>query len=125
VVRALDVLVVSGIARVEVPAAIWRKERAGDLDAADAEVLTAAFEADWFGTEGEPPRFAAIGLSPELLDGAAAETAAHGLRAYDAVQLASALAAREGDPDCHEFACFDDELRVAAARSGFSLVPYR
>jgi predicted nucleic acid-binding protein len=108
---------------VEVAAAIWRKERMGELESADAEVLAAAFEAHWFGTEEAPPRFAAIGLRPDLLDGAAALTAAQGLRAYDAVQLASALAAREADPDCREFACFDDELRPAAARTGFALVP--
>jgi len=111
------------MARVEVPAAIWRKERTGDLPVADAEVLVAAFEADWFGTEEDPPRFAATTLPPALLDRAAELTATHGLRARDAVQLASALAAREADPGCREFACFDEGLRAAAARSGFSLVP--
>lgn len=113
----------SGIARVEVPAAIWRKERTGDLDVADAETLAAAFEADWFGTEEEPPRFMAVSLLSGVLDRAAALTAAHGLRAYDAVQLASALAAREADPDCGQLICFDEQLRSAAARSGFALLP--
>jgi hypothetical protein len=62
-VRALEAVIVSAIARVEVPAALWRKERLGELDAAQAEVLVQAF------------------------------------------------------------ACFADELRAAAARSGFALVP--
>jgi hypothetical protein len=44
------------------------------------------------------------------------------VRAYDAVQLASALAARAANPGCREFACFDEGLRAAAAREGFALV---
>ncbi len=124
-VRSVDTLVISCLARVEVPAALWRKERLGELDAADAEVLSAAFEADYFGTDDEPPRFAVLTLPASVLDRAAALTAAHGLRAYDAVQLASALAARDVDADCRLFACFDDGLRAIAARMGWELVPDR
>jgi predicted nucleic acid-binding protein len=122
-VRRLRSLIVSALARVEVPAALWRKERLGELQSVDAEVLVAAFEADYHGTDREPPLFAAVALMPEVLETAAQITAAHALRAYDAMQLACALAARDADPGCTEFACFDDELRAAAARSGFGLVP--
>ena len=83
----------------------------------------AAFEADYDGTEREAPLFAAVALTPAVLESAAQVTATHALRAYDAVQLASALAAREADPGCGEFACFDDGLRAAAARNGFGLIP--
>ncbi len=48
---------------------------------------------------------------------------AYGLRAYDAVQLASAEAARAADPGCDSFACFDASLRDAAAGAGFALYP--
>ena len=58
-----------------------------------------------------------------MLDAAAALTATHGLRAYDAVQLASAITARKVEPRCDAFAAFDDRLREAAAREGFSLLP--
>ena len=122
-VRRLRSLIVSSIARVEVPAALWRKERLGELQTADAEVLVAAFEADYHGTDREEPVLAAVALAPAVLESAAQVTATHSLRAYDAVQLASALAARKADPGCTEFACFDDDLRAAAARSGFSLIP--
>ncbi len=111
------------IARGEVPAAIWRKERLGELPSADAELLVAAFEADYDGTDREAPAFAAVALAPAVLEAAAQITAIHALRAFDAVQLACALAAREADPGCTEFACYDDELRAAAARSGFGLIP--
>ena len=32
--------IVSGLARVEVPAALWRKVRTGELDPSDARLLT-------------------------------------------------------------------------------------
>jgi uncharacterized protein len=122
-IRRLRFLVVSAIARVEVPAALWRKEQLGELQSADAEVLVATFEADYDGTDREGPLFAAVALTSALLESAAHVTATHALRAYDAVQLASALAARAADPGCTDFACYDDGLRAAAARSGFSLIP--
>lgn len=49
--------------------------------------------------------------------------AVHGLRAYDAVQLATAQAVREAAPGCAAFAAFDKNLRGAAAMEGFALVP--
>ena len=122
-VRSLDALIVSSLARVECAPALWRKERLGELSAADAELLVAAFEADYFGTGDEEPALAAVAIRPALLDEAAALTGSHGPRAYDAVQLASALAARRADPGCTRFACFADELRAAAARSVFAPIP--
>ncbi|RFU21311.1 type II toxin-antitoxin system VapC family toxin [Geodermatophilus marinus] len=122
-VRAVAMLIVSQLARVEVPAALWRKARAGELSAADAGVLVAAFEADYAGTHDDPARFAAVSVVPEILDDAARLSAVHGLRAYDAVQLASARAAAEAVPSCRTFAAFDDRLRLAAAADGFRLLP--
>lgn len=122
-VRALVPLVVSQLARVEVPAAVWRKHRVGELTPEDASLLVAAFEADYFGTGDEPPRFAAVGVSAATLDDAARLSGVHGLRAYDAVQLAAARAAAGADPDCTDFAAFDQGLRAAAAAEGFTLIP--
>ena len=123
VVRALALMIVSALSRVEVPAAIWRKERTGGLTAVDAKLLVAAFEADYLGAGEDPGRLIPIAVAAPLLDEAAQGTAVHGLRAYDAIQLASAVAARRADPSCEQFACFDDDLRDAAARSGFSPLP--
>lgn len=47
----------------------------------------------------------------------------HGLRAYDAVQLASALATREVDERCATFAAFDRDLTLAATSEGFEAFP--
>jgi len=122
-VRGLVTLAVAQLARVEVPAALWRKQRLGELSAEDARLLTADFEADYFGTDAEPPRFAAVAATGSLLDEAARLCASHGLRAYDAVQLSSALAVRRADKSCTEFAAFDRALRTAAAAEGFEPLP--
>jgi predicted nucleic acid-binding protein len=106
-----------------VPAALWRKHREGGLAAEAASVLVAEFEADYFGDGGEQQRFAVMGLPAGTLDDAARLVAAHGIRAYDALQLASAIAAREADADCATVACSDRRLRQAAAAEAFSLLP--
>jgi uncharacterized protein len=122
-VRGMAGMAVAQLARVEVPAALWRKQRMGELSADDARLLTADFEADYFGTDSEPPRFAAVAATGRLLDEAARLCASHGLRAYDAVQLSSALAVRRVDGSCRAFAAFDRSLRTAAAAEGFQLLP--
>lgn len=122
-VRDLAAVAVSQIARVEVPAAIWRKQHMGELSADHARLLTVEFEADYFGTNEEPPRFASVMITSQVLDKAARLCASYGLRAYDGVQLSSAIAAQLADPACTTFAAFDDSLRTAAAAEGFALVP--
>ncbi|MGH8909417.1 MAG: type II toxin-antitoxin system VapC family toxin [Egibacteraceae bacterium] len=93
----LDLLVVSCLARVEVPAAIWRKRRLGELSEKDARLLTGEFEADYCGGGTDSPRFVVVALTAEILDLAAVLAGGNGLRAYDAVQLATAVAVREAD----------------------------
>lgn len=122
-VRAVETLVVSCLARVEVPSALWRKCRSGELSDTDAAVLCTAFEIDYAGTSDIAPRFLVLGVPPSLLEDAARQVAVHGLRAYDALRLASARAARETDSSCDTFACTDVTLRAAAAAVGFALLP--
>lgn len=116
-VAELGPLVVSALSRVEVPGAFWRKHRRGEMAAADARLLSDAFAEDL------RSRFAATAASGAILGHAGALVAVHPLRAYDAVQLASALAARKADPACTDFACFDGALRDAAAAEGLTPVP--
>ena len=115
-VRAKDLYLVASVARVEVPAALWRKVRMGELREADAALLTRAFEADWRDAAGP---FVIVALTPSVLEVAARMVAAHGLRAYDGIQLASATLARTTDPGIEVFACYDRELLAAAAAEGF------
>lgn len=118
-VRRLTPLIVSALARVEVPAAVWRKHRIGELSEVDAAVLVEAFEWDWL----ESGRFIVIAVTDEIVESAARALARHPLRAYDAVQLATALGARAADPDLDSFACFDEGLAAAARIEGFRVLP--
>lgn len=120
--RDMSGLAVSDLARVEVPSALWTKVRTGELAAEDAVLLEAWFATDWHGDGERPPRFAAVAASPAILERAAGLVARHALRALDAIQLASALAAREADPDLHAFLGFDARLNRAAAAEGFTVV---
>lgn len=113
----------SALCRVEVPSALWRKQRVGELSAADAGLLARAFERDFHGTSAEPPRFSAVTVDAAVLEDAVRLVGAHAVRACDAVQLACALTARAADPGCASFACFDQRLRVVAAVRGFELLP--
>lgn len=119
-VRKLSTLVVSQLARVEVPAALWRKHRMGELPATDVVVLIADFEADYFGDIDEPPRFAVVAVTAVIIDAAAHLVAVHGLRAYDAMQLASALAVAKAVPDGVDFLAYDGALSTAAAAEGLT-----
>jgi predicted nucleic acid-binding protein len=47
----------------------------------------------------------------------------HPLRGGDALQLAAALVASEGDPAALAFVSLDERLAVAAQREGFHVVP--
>ncbi|MBA3381252.1 MAG: hypothetical protein H0T97_05220 [Actinobacteria bacterium] len=60
-------------------------------------------------------------VSTQLIRRAADLAARHVLRAFDAVQLAAALAVREAEGT--RFACWDDELRQAARSENLTLVP--
>lgn len=116
--RSRDLYVVSAIARVEVPAALWRKQRLDEVSADACALLVRAFEAD-LASGGAGTQLLAVALAGPVLDDAALLAARRGLRAYDAVQLACARAARRADPGIDTFACFDVALSAAAAAEGF------
>lgn len=116
-----DTLVVSALTYVEVPAALWRKHRVGDLTARDARTLVDEFLASWTRDKetGTGPGFLPVRTSPAVLHSAVRLCGVHGLRAYDGVQLASAMAAREAEPEVNDFAGYDTALNEAAAAEGF------
>ena len=99
-VRGTGSIVVSQLARVDVPAALWRKQRVGELSANDARLLTADFEADYFGTDSEPH-----GSLPSRPPGASSTRlrgCAHRMvfELMTRSKLSSALAVRRVDGDC-------------------------
>jgi predicted nucleic acid-binding protein len=115
-----DLLVVASVTRVEVASAFWRKQRLGELDGADVVTLMAAFEADLAEPKG---RFGIVSLEPAVLIRAVEVVARHGLRAYDAIQLATASVTRDIIAELGSFAAFDHDLRRAAEAESFALVP--
>jgi uncharacterized protein len=122
-VRAIPApLVVSSLARVELPAAFWGKHRAGEIEADDAGLLTTAFEYDYHGDQDHESTFAIVPVSEAILIDAARQAARHGLRAHDAVQLASAVAARAADDSIDSITVFDKLLRAAAIAEGFAII---
>ncbi|HEU4808872.1 MAG TPA: type II toxin-antitoxin system VapC family toxin [Homoserinimonas sp.] len=122
-IRNLGVMAVSEIARVEVPAALWRKHRMSQLSLESVTVLVRTFEGDYAGHAVSGTILLPIAVTSAVIERAAGLLASSGLRAYDALQLASALAARDADPECSTFAAFDSELRTAAAYQGFTSLP--
>lgn len=60
-------------------------------------------------------------VNSALLAQAAEAARAHSLRAYDAVHLVGALSFAAGE--VVEFACWDKELRDAAHKHSFALIP--
>ena len=121
--RISDPMVVSALARVEVPAALWRKYRTGDIAAADAAVLSAEFASDLVGDGLPAPRFAIVSVTDEVLTEAVEAVARHSLRAYDSVQLGSALVVRRALGALDGFVAFDIALRAAASAEGLRPIP--
>jgi uncharacterized protein len=119
--RLLAPLVVSAVARVEVPRAVWRRHRDGSLGAADAATVLRAFDADW--AEPGSPVLLPVAVSLRVLDMAGSLVARHPLRSLDAIQLASAMAARAALDSALRFVAYDERLRAAAATEGFVLLP--
>jgi uncharacterized protein len=123
IIREIDRFAVAQTTRVEVPAALWRMNRMRLLTPRLTAALVTQFEDDWFGVESAPGRFGVVRMTSLVLEDAARLTGVHGLRVYDAIQLASARAVRAVDPSITTFAVFDGALREAAATEGFVLGP--
>jgi predicted nucleic acid-binding protein len=122
-VRALPTpLYVSALARVEVPAALWRKQRTGEMSIDDVTTLIERFTSDFYDTTEARHRLSSLAVSARIINRAADLLGKHVLRAYDAVQLATALTLRTSDPETG-FACFDAQLITAGTAEGFHMLP--
>jgi len=115
--REFPVLIVSAMCRVEGTSAIWKKLRLGDLDASESEQLIRRFQFDLMPESTGATNLVALPLTGELLRTAAMLVPVHDLTALDAIQLSRALAAREAEPACSSFACYDRTLARSVLRS--------
>lgn len=108
-----SVLCVS-IGFVEATSALARMRKGGRIGAAQLRDKRAELEQLWRSVDVHA-------TTDALIEMAARGAEEDALRAYDAVHLAAAVSFAQGDEI--EFACWDQELREAAARRGFALVP--
>lgn len=104
----------TAIAHVEATAALSRMRKGERLTPAQLRRGLDDLEALWRGIYVHS-------VSDAVLSQAADSARTHSLRAYDSVHLAGALSFAAGEE--LEFACWDMELREAAAKHGFSLIP--
>jgi predicted nucleic acid-binding protein len=111
---AADRLVSAAIAYVELRAAVAAALRAGRIPETERQRLARDLERVWGGV-------IAIDVDEPLLRRAGDLAEQMGLRAYDAVHLASLVAS--ADPDEAIFACWDADLRRAARALGYPLLP--
>jgi len=107
---AAEVAIVNALAFVEVRAALAAAVRAGRLEAA-------AFETAKADLQTLRETFAVVDPGG-MLDAAADTAERYGLRAYDAVHLATALAVAADDL---VFVCWDAELSAAASQAGLAV----
>lgn len=114
--RAGHDVYVARVAAVEVVAAIGRRERSGELTARQAASMVTRFRGHL------ALRYNIIELTSDVADRAADLARSRGLRAYDSVQLATALTIdalnRDAGFDPVTFVCADVRLLQAAAVEG-------
>ncbi len=107
------------IAELEVTSAIVRRQRSGSISADAAAAAISQLERD-LATE-----FLLLELSSQLLTSAVSLVHTHGLRAYDAIQLAGAIELNRvrtsGQLSPLTIVCADLELNAAAQREGFAV----
>lgn len=106
------IVATSLLAYAEASAAFERRRREKSITPAALKAVRRAFEADW-------PSWIAVGIDDDLARRSARLAERHGLRAADAIHLASfeRILAAAGDDDV-EFLCADDRLSQAARTLG-------
>ena len=115
-IKADEDIVVWWTTRVECLSAMSRRRREGVLNT-DAELkaraILFALSIEW--SEVQPTEL--VRQRAERL------LSIHSLRSADAFQLAAALIWAQENPQGHEIVCLDQNLREAAHKEGFTVIP--
>jgi predicted nucleic acid-binding protein len=106
------------ITRAEVAAALARAVRVGVLDDADGRRAQRRFSREW-------PNLMRVPVTEPLVARAESLAWAHGLRGYDAVQLAAALTWQDALGEEIVLATFDRQLWETAPQAGLLAWPER
>ena len=112
-------LIIARITWVEVLSALARRQRQGDLTVDQVSRSIRAFRYDWY------VQYQVVDLDQSLADLAGQLVRTHALRAYDAVQMASALRIQPSFAGATytslSFVTADDRLLVAAQVEGLQV----
>lgn len=111
-----EITATSIVSRAEVAAALGKAARIGLVTQDVARNAKRSFASDW-------PDLARVPVTEALVERAEALAWEHGLRGYDAVQLASALTWQESVGQEIVVATFDQQLWEAATRTGLKPWP--
>jgi uncharacterized protein len=115
-IAAAEVVATSLVSRAEVAAAFARAVRLGVLDHDGGRRAQRRFSREW-------PDFARVPVSEALMSRAETLAWDHGLRGYDAVQLASGLTWQESIGQEVLLGTFDGQLWEAAPGAGLHVWP--
>lgn len=110
--RSGHLIFVAGITAVEVTSAIARRRRGGAVTSTQASSILSRFRGHLVG------RYLILEMTPDLLADAMSRANRHALRAYDAVQLAAALALDHLNEGGVLLVSADRELNEAAKSEG-------
>ena len=107
------------ISGAEIIAALYLRARTGTLAALDARAAATQFKTDFRN------RFQIVEVTEHLVDSVMTLAESHGLRGYDSVQLAAALALQAARDSLSlsavTFIRADDRLNAAATAEGFAV----
>ena len=117
-VTGAQTIATSMITYVETRAAFSRRRRDGSVTAVGYKNLVRDFDIDW-------QRYIVVEVSEILIRSAGKLAEVHGLRAYDAVHLASADFFQATLREAVTFVCWDDRLETVARRQGLNLLRSR
>jgi uncharacterized protein len=106
-----DEIATSSVAYAEALASFHRKSREAALDAETLDTISNNFRSDW-------QTLIRIQVTDELNTYVDRALAAHALRGFDAIHLASAMILRESFLESLLFICFDQRLTQAAKSEG-------
>jgi uncharacterized protein len=111
-----EMIATSTVTRAEVAAALAKAARTGLVTEDRARSAQRSFAGDW-------PDLVRVPVTEALVERAETLAWDHGLRGYDAVQLASALAWQESVGTEIVLATFDQQLWEAAPKAGLKAWP--
>ena len=106
----------AALTQAEMASAMSKANRLGWVNEPDLLIAWQDFLAQW-------PAYLRLPVSAGVVDRAASIAWRYGLRAYDAIHLASALAWRDMSGDEVVFACYGRNLLKAARQEGLQVWP--